>query len=110
MIIAMINENIYSILTPSAKDALNELAEEYKETLLEKAYKIAEERETAGKEIPLRDILESQRPSPNFVKIDKVEYRKKRLTMLLSFSGAVYAIAGMLIYLYQNKKFSVEND
>jgi uncharacterized protein YutE (UPF0331/DUF86 family) len=30
--------------------------------------------------------------------------------MIISFSGAIYAVAGILIYLYQNKKFSIEND
>jgi len=106
----MINDSIYSKLTPSAKEALNELSEEYKSSLLERAHKIAVEREAAGKEISLRDILEAQKTTQATTEIDKNEYKKKRWTLLLSLSGAVYAAAGILIYLYQNKKFSTEND
>jgi len=110
MIITMINENLYSKLTTSAKDALNELTEEFKETLLEKAHNIAEDRGTGEKEIALRDIIEAQRPISTSTDLDKTEYRKKRWTLLISLSGAVYAGGGILIYLYQNKKISVEND
>lgn len=106
----MINDTIYSKLTPSAKEALNELSEEYKSLLLERAHKIAEERETAGKEISLRDILEAQKTTQTPHEADKYDYKKRRWTLLLSLSGAVYAAAGILIYLYQNKKFNSEND
>lgn len=107
----MNNENIYSKLTPSAKEALNELTEDYRISLIEKAYTIAQERNTANREISLRDILEAQQPSKEIVEKEKyLEYKKKRWTMLLSFSGAIYAIAGILIYLFQNKKFTLEND
>lgn len=106
----MTNESIYTKLTPSAKEALNELSEEYKSSLLERAHKIAAERETASKEISLRDILEAQKNTQVTTEIDKNEYKRKRWTLLLSLSGAVYAAAGILIYLYQNKKFSIEND
>lgn len=107
----MINENIYSKLTPSAKETLNELSEEYKSSLVEKAFTIAQERDTANKEISLRDILEAKQPLQR--DIEKRTYfdnRRKRWTILISFSGAIYAVAGLLIYLFQNKKFSIEND
>jgi hypothetical protein len=107
----MINDNIYSKLTPSAKEALNELTEEFKESVLEKAYTIATERDTANREISLRDILEAKQPSKQTIEKEKYyEYKRKRWTMIISFSGAIYAVAGILIYLYQNKKFSIEND
>lgn len=106
----MINETIYSKLTPSAKDALDELSEEYKSLLLEKALRIAEERESAGKEISLRDILEAQKATQSATEADKHEYKKKRWTLLLSLSGAVYSAVGLLIYLYQNKDFSIKSD
>ncbi|MDQ0781344.1 hypothetical protein [Chryseobacterium sp. W4I1] len=107
----MNNENINSKLTPSAKEALNELTEDFKENLIEKAYTIAKERNTANREISLRDILEAQQPSQNIIEKQKyTDYRRKRWTMLISFSGAIYAIAGILLYLFQNKKFSIEND
>jgi histone H3/H4 len=111
MITTMINENIYSKLTPSAKEALDEIAEEYKDSLLEKAFTIAEERNIANKEISLRDILEANQPSQHAVEREKYsEYKRKRLIMLIAFSGAIYAAAGIIIFLFQNKKFSIEND
>lgn len=108
----MINENIYSKLTPSAKEAINELTEGYRDSLIEKAYIIAKERDTANKEISLRDILEAQQPIERTIKkeTDYRDYKRKRWTILISFSGAVYAIGGLLLYLYQNKKFSIETD
>ena len=107
----MNNDNIYSKLTPSAKEALNELTEDFKNILIEKAYTIATERNTANREISLRDILEAQQPSQQTIEKQKYfDYRRKRWTMLISFSGAIYAIAGILLYLFQNKKFSIEND
>lgn len=105
------NNEINSKLTPSAKEALNELTEDFKESLIEKAYTIAKDRNTANREISLRDILEAQQPSQNTIEKQKyIDYRRKRWTMLISFSGAIYAIAGILLYLFQNKKFSIEND
>lgn len=106
----MINENIYNKLTPSAKEALSELTEEFREELLLKALTIAQERDTANKEISLRDILEAKQPSGKLLENEKYEFKRKRMTLLISFSGAVYAIAGILIYLFQNKKFALEND
>lgn len=107
----MNNDNIYSKLTPSAKEAITELTEDYRNSLIEKAFTIAKERNTSNKEISLRDILEAQQPSQQAIDKQKyIDYRRKRWTMLISFSGAIYAIGGILIYLFQNKKFSIETD
>lgn len=107
----MNNENIYTKLTPSAKEALNELTDDFRNSLMEKAFVIAKERNTANYEISLRDILEAQQPTEKVIEKKNYEdYRRKRWTMLISFSGAIYAIAGILLYLFQNKKFSIEND
>lgn len=108
----MTNENIYSKLTPSAKEVLDELIEGYRDSLIEKAYALASERDTANREISLRDILEAQQPIEKSIKTrkDYLEYKRRRWTILISFSGAIYATAGLLLYLYQNKKFSIETD
>jgi hypothetical protein len=106
----MINENIYSKLTPSAKEAIDELSEQFKENLLEKAYQIATDRDTANKEISLRDILEANQTSDRLRILDKVEFKRKRLLTTVSFSGIIYATAGFIIYLYQNNKFSLDKD
>lgn len=107
----MTEENIYSKLTPSAKDAINELTEEFRKSLIERAFLIAEERETAEKEISLRDVLEAKQPAKSSPqKAEIFRFRKKRYAMLISFSGAIYAVAGIVIYMIQNKKFSIVND
>lgn len=111
MVTTMNKELIYSKLTPSAKEAINELTESYKDTLLEKAFTIANERDTASKEISLRDILEAQQ-TEKFVndKSKQNDYKRRRWTMLIALSGATYAAAGIIIYLLQNKKFSLDTD
>jgi hypothetical protein len=106
----MNNEDIYSRLTPSAQEALNKLTIEYRDELLQKAFLIAQERETANKEISLRDILESNQPKVAGTNRLKSESRKKRLFYLITLSGVVYSILGILLYLIQNKKFIVETD
>ncbi len=106
----MINEKIYSKLTPSAQEALDKMVSEYRDSLLEKAFLLAQERETASKEISLRDILETNQLKHSGIGIEKSENRKKRMISLLALSGAVYSVLGILIYLFQNKKFAVETD
>lgn len=106
----MINENIYSKLTPSAQEALEKLTIEYRDELLQKAFLIAQERETANKEISLRDILESNQPRIIRSTQEKSESRKKRLIYLITLSGVVYSVLGILLYLFQNKKFAIETD
>jgi len=108
----MTSENIYSKLTPSAKDALSELTLTYRNSVVEKAYRIAQEKNTANKEISLRDILEAQQPFEKSIRSqgDYQNYKRKRSTLLISFSGVIYASGGLLLYLYQNKKFSIDTD
>ncbi len=106
----MINENIYDKLTPSAKEALGELTEKFREDLLSKALDNAQKRDTANKEISLRDILDAKQLFGKLEEKEKYEFKIKRKTLLISISGAVYAIAGILIYLFQNNRFTLEND
>jgi len=107
----MIDENKYSKLTPSAKEELDKIVGEFREMLFEKAYNIANERDTASKEISLRDILEAhQYLRPKTSKSDKVEEKKNRFFMLLTLSAIIYAIGGIIIYLIINKSFSIEKD
>lgn len=106
----MINDNIYSKLTPSAQEALEKLTIEYRDELLQKAFFLAQERETANKEISLRDILESNQPRIIRSNAEKSESRKKRLIYLITISGVVYSVLGILLYLFQNKKFAIETD
>ncbi len=108
----MIKEkDIYSKLTPSAEDELSKIADDFKSDLLDRAHLIAIERQTANKEISLVDILEANLSHKEKVvnKEEKV-YKRRRLAYLASFSGAIYAVLGILIYMIQNKVFSFEKD
>ncbi len=101
----MVDETKYSKLTQSAREALGDIVEEYKETILERAYDIAEERETATREISLRDILEAKVPRTNSKNVIDVEMRRKKFSILIVITGAFYALVGVVIYLIQNKTF-----
>lgn len=107
----MIDESKYSKLTPSAKEEMDKITDEFSKRLIDKAYNIANGRETASKEISLRDILEAhQQVSQINSKIKSFESKKYRFFFLVSFSATLYAIGGILIYLFLNRAFSLEKD
>lgn len=105
------DKSIYDKLTKSAEIAFEETTIEIAEMILEKAYKNANLKNTADKEISLRDIIEAKEEIL-FKKNDlsNLESRKKSLTLILSMSGALYAVFGIIFYLYQNKKFDTTKD
>ncbi|MDB5202794.1 MAG: hypothetical protein JWQ27_2203 [Ferruginibacter sp.] len=102
---------LYNKLTDSAKIELDATSKEVVEMIIEKAYQNASIKNTAEKEISLRDIIEAKE-EVLFKKTDvhKQESRKKRLTIMLSMSGAVYSAFGIIFYLYQNKSFDTTKD
>jgi hypothetical protein len=105
------DKSIYNKLTDSAKIALDETSKEVVELIIEKAYQNANFKNTADKEISLRDIIEAKEQILfGKVEISKQESRKKRLTLMLSMTGAMYAVFGILFYLYQNKNFDITKD
>lgn len=107
----MIDESKYSKLTPSAKEEMGKIIDEFSKNLFDKAYNIANERETATKEISLRDILEAQQQvNQSYNRNKLIENRKYRFLFLVSFSATIYAIGGILIYLFLNREFSLEKD
>lgn len=105
------DKSIYNKLTNSARIALDETTLEIAEMIIEKAYKNANLKNTADKEISLRDIIEAKEEIL-FKRTDlrNLESRKKRMTLMLSMSGALYAVFGIIFYLYQNKKFDTTKD
>ena len=105
------DKNIYSKLTDSAKTALEETTREVTELIIDKAYQNANQKNIADKEISLRDIIEAKEEIL-YKKLDlnKQESRKKRMMLLLSMTGAVYSVFGILVYLYQNKSFDTTKD
>ncbi|MCC7523848.1 MAG: hypothetical protein IT250_03440, partial [Chitinophagaceae bacterium] len=63
------------------------------------------------KEISLRDILEAKEAILKMkMETDKLEYRRKRFTTLLTMGGVLYTVIGLLVYLFQNKNFSIQTD
>jgi len=107
----MIDESKYSKLTPSAKVEMEKITDEFTKSLFDTAYNIANERETASKEISLRDILEAQQQvRQKNEKIKSFENKKYRFLFLISFSATIYAIGGILIYLFLNRDFSLQKD
>jgi ABC-type multidrug transport system fused ATPase/permease subunit len=106
------NKNIYSDkLTNSANEALKDIMSEFKEKLLEQAYLKAKEKDTAEKEISLSDIMEaySQLLEKKFYK-QREEAKKKKFSFLVIFSGIIYALAGLIIYIFQIREFSIVNN
>lgn len=98
-------------LTPSAKEALEETMLELQDLLLSKANSIAQKGQTADKEISLRDILEAKESLFKAkLEKEKAEYRRKRMMMLISSTGALYSVIGIFIYIYQNKDFTIEKN
>ena len=111
MIQKMNNKDLSKYITPAAKEALDNAVEDYKDSILEKAYSNSQESPSGNPEISLRDILEAiNNESFKRKRNDYLEYKRKRLISLIALSGAVYSLAGVLIYLFQNKKFTIETD
>jgi hypothetical protein len=107
----MIDDNKYSKLTPSAKEELDKITSEFREMLFERAFSIANERDTASKEISLRDILEAQQFLRQVnSRSNRIEEKKSRFFTLITISAIIYAIGGIIIYLVINKNFSFEKD
>lgn len=105
------DKNIYNKLTDSAKSTLEETVQEIADMLLEKAYQNATVKNTADREISLRDIIEAKEEilyKKN--QIEKLGYKSKRLGMLMSMSGAAYAVFGIIFYLFQNMTFDSTKD
>jgi hypothetical protein len=106
----MIDQEIYSKLTPSARDALNELSNEYVQDVLEKAIELAAEKDRTLREISLIDIMAASMSKGVPMGKRNVAYaRRRRFSTLLIFSGVVYAFAGLLIYLYQTGRFDAKD-
>jgi hypothetical protein len=105
------DKNVYNKLTESARIALDETSKEILEMILEKAYQNANVKNTADKEISLRDIIEAKEEILfKRMDVNKQESRKKRFTLMLSMTGALYSVFGILFYLYQNKNFDTTKD
>jgi 23S rRNA maturation mini-RNase III len=105
------DNSTYSKLTESARIALDETKQEIADKILEKAYKSALSKNTADKEISLSDIIEAKEEILyKRTESTKQDSKRKRWTLMLSMSGALYAVFGIVFYLYQNKNFDTTKD
>ncbi|WP_218597755.1 hypothetical protein [Polaribacter sp. NJDZ03] len=105
------NNKFENILTKSAKEELEKYLIEEKERILSKAYEKASNVDDNVKEIALRDILEAKDQKEYLQKhINKSESKRKRIVRLLTMSGVLYSIIGILIYLYQNTKLDIRDN
>lgn len=105
------DKKIYEKLTDSAKSALEQTIQEFRDTILDTAYQNANYNNTADKEISFRDIIEAKEEilSPKNKEIQQ-EYRKRRMSLMVSMAGAVYAVFGILFYIFQNNNYDITKD
>lgn len=103
-------DNIQNKLTDAAKSALNQSVQEITELILEKAKQNACSHKTED-EISLHDILKAKQEilSNKHSEITK-EYRKRRMYLMISMVGMVYAVFGIMFYIYQNNTYDITKD
>jgi len=105
-------KEIYNHLTPAAQEEFQSRITKYKEELLSEAYKKAKSEQDVVKEISLSDVIAASTGSRN--KEIQVSYIKERSEKrdryyrVLSLSGILYSLIGLIIYLYQNNFFETK--
>lgn len=104
-------DKIYDSLTKSAKYALDDILNEYRDNLLGEAYMTSTNNDSGKKEISVKDIYYAkeiiERSNKNvFFRINK----RKRLYSLFALSGIVYTMIGALIFFVQNSSFDLHKD
>ena len=104
-------DKIYNSLTKSAKYALDDILNEYRDNLLGEAYISSSNKEPGKKEISVKDIYYAkeiiERSNRNIhLRINK----RKRLYSILALSGIVYTMIGVLIFFVQNSSFDIYKD
>lgn len=104
-------DKIYDSLTKSAKYALDDILNEYRDNLLGEAYMTSTNNDSGKKEISVKDIYYAkeiiERSNKNVLfRINK----RKRLYSLFALSGIVYTMIGALIFFVQNSSFDLHKD
>ena len=103
-------DNIQNKLTDAAKSALNQSVQEITELILEKAKQNACSHKTED-EISLHDVLKAkQEILSNKHSENTKEYRKRRMYLMISMVGMVYAVFGIMFYIYQNNTYDITKD
>ena len=104
-------DKIYDSLTESAKYALDDILNEYRDNLLGEAYMTSTNNDSGKKEISVKDIYYAkeiiERSNKDVLfRINK----RKRLYSLFALSGIVYTMIGALIFFVQNSSFDLHKD
>ena len=100
------SQELYNKLTDSARIGLSEITEDITNSILEQAFEISLTSEAEGREISLNDIMEAKRKLFS-KRIDEKQTRQKRRYYILVMAGALYAVFGVLYYLYSNKELDL---
>lgn len=105
----MKNSELYNRLSVSAKNTLDEYLEELKYDILKQAE--SETNTKGNNEIRLKEIISAikkvgqQDDSSSFVVA-----KKRRMYMILSMTGLLYAVFGMAYYLYSSGKLDIKEN
>lgn len=100
------SQDLHNKLTDSARIGLSEITEDITNNILEQAFEISLTSEAEGREISLNDIMEAKRKLFS-KKIEEKQAKQKKWYYILIMAGALYAIFGVLYYLYSNKEFDL---
>ena len=100
------SQDLYNKLTDSARIGLSDITEGITNSILEQAFEISLTSEAEGREISLNDIMEAKRKL-FCQKLEEKQAKQKRWYSVLIMAGTLYAILGILLYLYSNKGFDL---
>ena len=101
------NNRKYTLLTPSARSAFEEMKKDYENALLDKAIEIANHHPAGDVEISLRDIVEAQN-NIGFTRNEFIRFsRKERLYTTGLFAGFSYVVIGLVMYFATNGTVSL---
>lgn len=104
-------DKIYDNLTKSAKYALDDILNEYRDNLLGEAYMTSINNDSGKKEISVKDIYYAKEMIERSNKDVLFRINKrKRLYSLFALSGIVYTMIGALIFFVQNSSFDLHKD
>jgi len=96
------NDKKYTLLTPSARSAFDEMMNEYQDALLTKASDIAKQNNTGEIEISLRDVVQAR----NSLTVAGGEFvglrRRERMATTALLGGFSYVFLGLLMFFVVN--------
>lgn len=102
---------LYDSLTKSAKNALDDILNEYRDNLLEEAYQNSSNTDSGNenKEISVKDVYNAQEIiERNYKNTHSRINKRKRMLFSFAFSGAIYIMIGAIIFLVQNYSFDIQ--